>query len=269
MVAIGISEFTFGFAFLYEQTTANWPDLTAAPVLPSLQQEQNAGWDALLPVEGTPYFYQFKLTEYLYRGNATFIRDGIYNSPYYRISLHRRDNNRQHRLLRTHSLQNPETYYVAPEIDTIGQFNNLFLARNLTNNSRLIPLSDCDDISETDEIQHYITFTQSNQNWIFHSDPSRKEHSYFGADISNLYRSTRDTWKPLDTRFTKDLLERTIEIVREVSDLETIPDLIADRRLLEDGILGSPRQQLLQRIADIVAAVFGVTMVMVGTPQKP
>jgi hypothetical protein len=36
MVEIGISEFTFGYAFLYEQTQANWGNLKAAPVLPSL-----------------------------------------------------------------------------------------------------------------------------------------------------------------------------------------------------------------------------------------
>jgi hypothetical protein len=38
MVEIGISEFTFGYAFLYEQTQANWSDLKAALVLPNLQQ---------------------------------------------------------------------------------------------------------------------------------------------------------------------------------------------------------------------------------------
>jgi len=74
MVSVGISEFTFGFAFLFELTNANWPDITAAPVLPSLIQEQNQGWDARLPVAGTPYFYQLKLAEYLYRSNAKFIR---------------------------------------------------------------------------------------------------------------------------------------------------------------------------------------------------
>ena len=64
MVAIGISEFTFGYAFLFDLTLANWGDITAAPILPSLQQENNLGWDASLPMQGIPYFYQFKLTEF-------------------------------------------------------------------------------------------------------------------------------------------------------------------------------------------------------------
>jgi hypothetical protein len=53
MVEIGISEFTFGYAFLYEQTQANSSDLKAALVLPNLQQEKLEGWDARLPLTGT------------------------------------------------------------------------------------------------------------------------------------------------------------------------------------------------------------------------
>jgi hypothetical protein len=102
MVSIGISEFTFGFAFLHEQTIAQWDGLTAAPILPSLQQEASAGWDAHIPLEGEAFFYQFKLTDYLFRSNATFIRDGTYSGPYYRIDLHKRNYNNQHRLLRNH-----------------------------------------------------------------------------------------------------------------------------------------------------------------------
>jgi len=83
MVAIGISEFTFGYAFLFDLTLANWGDITAAPILPSLQQENNLGWDASLPMQGIPYFYQFKLTEYLYHGNAEYLRNGFYDAPYY------------------------------------------------------------------------------------------------------------------------------------------------------------------------------------------
>jgi hypothetical protein len=88
MAEIGISEFTFGYAFLFEQTQANWGNLRAAPVLPSLQQEEQEGWDARLPLNGVDFYYQFKLSEYLWRGNATYIRNGMYNNPYYRIWLH-------------------------------------------------------------------------------------------------------------------------------------------------------------------------------------
>ena len=61
MATIGISEFTFGYAFLYEQTRKNWANLKAAPVLPSLQKEKDEGWDAHLPLQGVDFYYQFKL----------------------------------------------------------------------------------------------------------------------------------------------------------------------------------------------------------------
>jgi hypothetical protein len=51
MALTGISEFTFGFAFLSEQANRNWP-LKAVPILPSLQQEADEGWDAKLPTDG-------------------------------------------------------------------------------------------------------------------------------------------------------------------------------------------------------------------------
>src|ERR1043165_5585494 len=96
MAITGLSEFMFGFSFLYEQTVRQWGNLRAAPVLPSLQQEADDAWDAKLPLRGVDYYYQFKLSDHLQRTNALYISDGTYTAPYFRISLHRRYNNRQH-----------------------------------------------------------------------------------------------------------------------------------------------------------------------------
>src|SRR6266852_4354908 len=165
MAEIGISEFAFGYAFLYEQTQANWGNLRAAPVLPSLQREELEGWDARLPLNGTDFYYQFKLSDYLSRGNATYIRDATYNSPYYRFWLHRRNDNQQHRRLRQHCVANPNTYYAAPQFNSIEEFNTRFLARQITANCRIIPLTLCDDI--TDGEHHCITFQGGDPEWIF------------------------------------------------------------------------------------------------------
>ena len=54
MVSIGISEFTYGFAFLFEQVNANWIGVDAAPILPSLQTEQMSGWDVSIPSLWSP-----------------------------------------------------------------------------------------------------------------------------------------------------------------------------------------------------------------------
>ena len=126
MVAIGISEFTFGYAFLFEQTQRNWANLKAAPILPSLYQDANLGWDAHLPLRGTDFYYQFKMSEYLFRGNASYLRDGTFNKPYYRFTFHSRDNYRQHRRLRELAASNANTYYVAPEFNDLPTFNAIF-----------------------------------------------------------------------------------------------------------------------------------------------
>src|SRR6184192_674522 len=107
MAVVGISEFTFGFAFLHEQTLQNWEGLTAAPILPSLQQETDVGWDARLPRHAVDFYCQFKLSDYLSNWNAKYILDNTYTTPYYRISFHRKNDNRQHQRLRLHCAANP------------------------------------------------------------------------------------------------------------------------------------------------------------------
>ena len=84
MVDPGISEFTFGFAFLHEQTTKYSTRLRAAPLLPSLRAEAKEGWDAKLPVRGMPFFFQFKLSKYLSDSSARHISNSEYTEPYYR-----------------------------------------------------------------------------------------------------------------------------------------------------------------------------------------
>src|SRR5690348_14326364 len=119
MAITRISEFTFGFAFLFEQTERTWADLIAAPVLPNLKQEEEEGWDAKLPLNGVEYFYQFKLSDYLKASHAKYRKDGPdkrYDAPYFRIALHRHKSNQQHQRLRTLCKTHPHTYYVAPEI---------------------------------------------------------------------------------------------------------------------------------------------------------
>jgi hypothetical protein len=142
MAPVGFSEFTYGFGFLFEQVNANWLGLTAAPILPSLQQEQHGGWDVHLPLIGAPFFYQFKVPQYMTGANSTFIADGTYQGHYYRLDLHRRANNLQHRSLRTHCVNYPNTFYASPELHTPEQFTNSFLAHTLVDNSRIIPVDE-------------------------------------------------------------------------------------------------------------------------------
>lgn len=263
MAEIGVSEFTFGYAFLYEQTHANWGSLKAVPVLPSLQQEEEQGWDAHLPLIGTDFYYQFKLSDYLSRGNAKYIFDGTYGGPYYRFSLHRRNNNRQHQRLRQHCLSNPNTYYVAPEFNSIEEFNDKFLARQVTERCRIIPLTECQDIF--DGGWHCVTFRRGDPSWILHSEPRRQERSFTGKDLEAIYSRSKTQWENIDVAFAERILEKTRDVAQRVI-AESEPNTArVFRPLIDTAPTERDRRHLLLRTADILSATLGVTMVLVGS----
>lgn len=265
MASIGISEFTFGYAFLYEQTQRNWGNLRAAPVLPSLRQEQHEGWDAYLPVYGVDYYYQFKLSDYLSRPYATFIKDGTYNSAYYRIALHRKDSNRQHQRLREHSQINPYTYYVAPEFNRIEDFHAAFLASQITSNSRIMPVADCDDIVDGD--QHYLTFQEGQVEWNQHSKRKRHEHSFLGRNLEALYRQSSPHWRRIDGPFAQALFEKTSATVRRVLEREEPRSMRAALPLLDFDPQQMETQDVFLRTSQILSVMLGVTLIMVGTSE--
>lgn len=265
MASIGISEFTFGYSFLYEQTLANWDNLRAAPILPSLRSEQDAGWDAHLPVNAIDFYYQFKLTEYLSRRNAAFIADGTYSAPYYRISLHRKDNNRQHQRLRNHSAVNPHTFYIAPEFTSAEDFNNAFLGKQMTQQSRAIPVSDCDDIHDGD--QHYITFQPGQMQWIQHSQAKRREKSFFGAELRKLYADSHGDWRHIDLKFARDLFDKTTEVVYALGNMEELETVRSAIPLFDFKPNEAQRNDLLIRTSQLLSVFFGVALVLVGSNE--
>jgi hypothetical protein len=265
MAITGLSEFTFGFAFLFEQAQRNWTGIRAAPILPSLRQEADDAWDAHLPARGTDYYYQFKLSDYLSRRNAKFRRNGIYNTPYYRVALHPRDNNRQHRRLRVHSRTHPQTYYVAPEFSILDDFNESFLAQNVTERSRLIPVADCDDIGDGD--RHYLTYCQGDTEWCQHSEPKRHDRSITGLGIESLYRESQSKWQPLDVGFAASLFARTTATIDRLLGEEHRRRAVTVRslKLFDTNEDDESRVSLLRRTADLLAVFYGATLVLVGS----
>jgi hypothetical protein len=263
MVALGISEFTFGFSFLYEQTRLHWGDLIAVPVLPNLRQEADQAWDAHLPTNGTDFYYQFKLSDYLVRGNAKYIADGTYNGPYYRFALHKKDENRQHQRLRQHAQSNPHTYYVAPEVFDLDAFNASFLAHQITPNSRIIPLQDCDDINDGE--QHYITFQPGSLEWFQHSEKRRREKSFSGKEIVRFYEESRPGWKRIDEEYTANLLRNTVETSRKIAVVEQNMDQQPALPLQGFQPERERPETVLLQASQLLSAFFGLTLVIVGT----
>ena len=260
MVSTGISEFTFGYGFLYEQTQANWASLTAAPILPSLQKEKDEGWDAHLPLKGMDFYYQFKLSDYLSNGNAKYIKDGTYSSPYYRFSLHKRDNNKQHNILVRHAKKHPNTFYVTPEFSGIERFNQAFLSRQLLVNSRLIPLDKCKEENNSD--QHYITFQTGNREWKVHSKVSSFNTSRKGGELEALYRESSHLWRDVDEIFAREVFN---DVSNRVTDIDMDPAIkFANEELLDIEQKNKNRNGYLRRAADLLSINFGVALVIVG-----
>jgi len=262
MASLGISEFTFGYAFLYEQTRRNWADLQAVPILPSLQQENDLGWDAKLPLTGTTYYFQFKLAEYLTRANAKHIKDGTYGSGYYRVYLHKHGNNNQHRSLRKLCQACAETYYVAPETADLTTFNQAYLAERLTDQTRLIPLIECDDIIDGE--QHYFTYESGDIAWTQWSQAKRHGKSTLGRDLEKQFRSSRDKWRELDRGFAAGLFQQASEAARELIDESRPVQVRPLLPLLDFDPGGHTRAETLSRTSQVLAAFFGVIPLVVG-----
>lgn len=261
MAQIGISEFSYGFAFLHEQCKAHWPQITAAPILPNLRQEADEGWDARLPLKGTIFFYQFKLSEIMSRRNSKFIADGTYASPYFKIKLHRGHRNRQHSRLRSLSQMQSNTFYVAPEITNLSDFNEAFIHHQVVQHSRLIHVSQCPDINDGD--QHWISFQQGETDWIFHSAAQRGREDFSGRELEQLYASTQKEWERVDHEFASRFLEAARTVIFRCQDEEGVPTTMIGPTAPSGGTT-----EILGRAADVLATFFGVTTVLVGERRR-
>ena len=271
MGEFGISEFTFGYAFLYEQTQKRWKDLKAAPILPNLKQEKNEGWDAHLPVRGADYYYQFKLSEYLKRRNAKFFKapHNYYTDPYFRIMLYRDKFGKyhQHIALKKFSETNPRTYYVAPEFTTEDNFSDIFLSKNVTNYSRLFPLRRCKKIADDDSKPHCITYQRGEKRWRFHSKAEECEESYFGKEMHDFYNHQVNPkeWQTIDEKYLLSLFKKISIKVDEIFPENEKGNRGAER--IEDYEYINPKL-LLQKISELLGANFGLTLVLAGQPRK-
>jgi hypothetical protein len=240
--------------------TQNWGGLSGYPILPSLQDEAEGGWDARLPANGTDYYYQFKLTDYLHAPNAAFIARGPYSSAYYRVALHRKDRNRQHRRLKTLAQNFPQTYYAAPEIQGRDLFSQLFLDQQITQNTRLIPVKDCDDINDSE--QHYITFQNGSAAWKLHSDIKNYERSYTGVDLLYKHEEALETRK-IGRNSGRELYEAHVGVISEVlQDEATFFD--TSIKIIEEIPEDLDSSDYFDRLSTLLTSFYGVTLIIVG-----
>lgn len=263
MVPTGISEFSFGFAFLHEQANLHARNLTAAPFFPSLLEEKNLGYDAKLPVRGSPFFYQFKLSDYMKRSTARFWK--YYKSPYYSIRLHKKDTNHQHNTLKKLSDRHPKTFYVAPEFHGHQEFNAAYLAKQVARNSRLIPLRLC--TAYRTGKQHYISYQSGSRKWRQHSEVKEFENSFRGDEMESIYRSDEDNWQEINLDFAMNLYQGLLEDIKESygSQIKEHPE---DYRYIMLDYEKVSTKIALRHAANLATIFFGASLVVAGEGEQ-
>jgi len=282
MVSIGLSEFSFGFGYLHEQivrlrlqSLTDGTRLTGAPIFPSQQVEAMRGYDVYLPKFGTDYYYQFKASEYFSHPRSKWRANGTHTGPYYRIALYKANYSQQHRRLRALSMDKEHTYYVAPEFNSWERYNTGFLEGTITENSREIPLDECDDI--LDGRQHYITFHSGNGGWEQHSDTKHHDGSILGKQIFSEYIKHKSDWKKIDDQYASSLFSEISDTAKKIVTKEQFDDIINkinvrqesfEQTVMRENLILPRKVETLIKTSQILSLFFGATLFLVGSQDS-
>jgi hypothetical protein len=263
LASIGLSEFSFGFAFLYERTVIEAENLVSFPVLPNLREEAEVGWDAHLPLEGLDVYYQFKLSEYMSRANSyERTHDPHLDGAYFRYDLHPNDNYRQHRLLWALGQTTPDVFYVSPEVTALADFTEAFLSRRVQGVSRLVPLSECRNIEADDSDRHRIMYQPGTPGFIMTSVPKRGL-SRLGKDLWSQYAADKPRWRRIDRSFATEVLDRVEESVSRIA-----PQLLGSADLPSLGKArrrGMTTRAYLGDASHLLHTLLGAQLVLIGS----
>jgi hypothetical protein len=186
---LSVSEFTFGYQLLFEQTLDYHDELLCMPILPNLRQEGSLGWDVCLPTKGGCLFFQFKKSECIVNRNADCVKpDGYYNeyfrTPCFRIKICENRNHNQYDKLKRWSQRFPWTFYVAPEISNDTNYLEYSSNFSVTEHSRFINLGNCRTYPENDRNSHYIVYhPEVVEPRICSEDSHPIEGSIFGREL--------------------------------------------------------------------------------------
>jgi len=287
MKLLGISEFTYGFAFLYEQTRAKWDNLKAVPITPSLAQEggrggvESQGWDARLQLKkGSDFYFQFKMSDYLLDSRAKYFNQGPGIGPYYRFALHRKNNYLQHKSLRELSKKEKNVFYVAPEfspsiyrasnVQRMESLNTIFLNGEVTENSRLIPVSQCNDYAIDDPEQHHMIYRKDFRARIYSDHPFDVEKSYRGKKLEKLYRNHSGRFSDINDDFILNLFRDYIDVISEIySEKGKIRGYNKNPfDLLNFDPKFAKKEETLLRLSQICMVFFNSVLILVGEPYQ-
>ncbi|RUO98963.1 hypothetical protein [Hyphomicrobium sp.] len=223
------SEFSYGFALLND--IVGWSPLAIAPILPSLIEEANVGYDVKLDWPGVPLYLQFKRADFMLRRTKKLRRKTKLNSPYYRFKVMDQSRSRQHQLLCELDRGNNTVFYAAPRFHQLAAINAAWSAKRVGRKSIFVQPS---EIGELDEQAHYVAFDELTTYVL--SEPREISHATDHDVLNKLQkrlkkqtRSIRDNLPNLIDEALKaerraDLKEQHREDQREAAKLARAKD---------------------------------------------
>ena len=208
-----ISETSYGYALTDELINRQNMPINSAPIFPTLYQEgQNGGgYDLLLDRPGLPLFLQFKLSDYLSRTNASEMN--IFNNPYYRMYITKRNHSNQHQMLHELELNNElnEVFYTAPLFHEPEELNDAYLNGNVSNRSLWIHPSQIGLLP--DDEQHYVVF-DSPTNWHMCSEPKKMD---FNVTFEKMTDELIQNLHKNGDKFTREYVRDLSFYIEEIS----------------------------------------------------
>jgi hypothetical protein len=221
---IGYTEFSYGYAFTENLIRSSTTAPTGAPQFPNLVQEAQLGYDININFPARPLFFQFKLPDLMKKASAFEIKNGQcpgITTPFFRISMMRRDLSDQHQLLINWEGRYPNcVFYAAPTQSDVPAFDRAYNAARISATSVYFSPRDIGPLP--DDRPHSIAYSATLPYAYFCSEPKR---------ITAL------TFDKLNARVGQELQEHQTETLQEVM------------RQVNDDLLSIAPRQVRQSVA--------------------
>ena len=252
-----ISEFSYGYAMTDELIHWHGTAITAAPLFPSLYQEgqPGGGYDVALERPGMPLFLQFKLSECMVRRNATEVKGGHFDCPFFRMHLRPRRHSNQHEMLLQLEANGNDVYYTAPAFHELDQLNEAYLQHQVRDRSLWIRPSEIGALE--DDGDHHVAFQIPGPQLVC-STPRKiggpADFASFARRVEgDLRRKGKRTSDQKDMEELADVLYRIGQQRKEISE----PRKAAIREQLQ-------KRRPIERVAFYASMFFGAQLFLVS-----
>jgi len=218
-----ISEYTYGYVITDELIHNRHAGIIFAPTFLSSHREglRGGGYDVRLDrVSGIPLFLQFKLSHYLRRHSAREIKNGTFDSPYYRMYLRTSRHSNQHMMLLDLESQGT-VFYTAPAFHRPDELNDAYLNHEVVKKSIWLSPSSIGRFS--DNKIHYVAFQLLGKTRICSKEPEiLNKQVGFDQFIKNISSKIKESGQ---SALKAQNLEKLADFMSEISKKKREIDL--------------------------------------------